>query len=136
MSFCTTGVACSFILYSCLVDLFSIIFFSSCFSLASIYLLLELISCSCYFICYILFCSLSLVSTDFCYCSLRLHLCFIVYHCSVFCSSILMMNNFCAFNLFIFCHYILQFLYIHCIISAIPDKYISVCVTIFYLMLL
>ena len=51
-----------------------------------------------------------------------------------FCSSILMMSNFYAFNLSIFCHYILQFLYIHFIISVIPDKYISVCITIFCLM--
>ena len=43
-------------------------------------------------------------------------------------------NNFFAFNLPIFCYYILQFFYIHRIISVISDKYILVCITISYLM--
>ena len=59
VSFCITGVACFFALYSWLVGFFTIILFSFCFSLACIYSLLELISlnCSSCFICYILFCS-------------------------------------------------------------------------------
>ena len=58
--------------------------------------------------------------------------CFIAHHCCVLCSSILIMNNFYAFNLSIFCLYMPQFLYTHCIISVIPDKYISLCITTFY----
>ena len=79
--------------------------------------LLELISCCCCFTFYMLFCSPSFVSIDFCYFSLSLHFCFIAYHCSVFCSSILMMNNliFYSFNFFILCYFILQILHIHCI---------------------
>ena len=57
------------------------------------------------------------------------YFCFVVCH-SILCSSILIMNNFYTFNLSIFYHYILQFLYIHCIISAIFDKYISVFITV------
>ena len=83
--------------------------------------LLELISCSWCFICYILFCSPYLLL------SVIALFCFIAYHCSVFYSSILMTNNFYAFNLSIFCHYILQFLYIHCIIHLCYTRQICFC---------
>ena len=91
-----------------------------------------MISGSCIFAWYIFFCFLSLVFVNFCYCSLRLHYRFIAHHCCVLCSSILIMNNFYTFNLSIFCLYMPQFLYTHCIISVISDKYISLCIATFY----
>ena len=71
---------------------------------------------------FILFCFPSLVSTDLYYCSLSLLFRFIAYHCSFFCSSILIMKNIFIFNLSIFCHYALQLLYIHCIIFVISGN--------------
>ena len=54
VSFCTAGVTCSFILYSCLVGLSCIIFFSFCFCWACICPLLEIIPflVALFFICF------------------------------------------------------------------------------------
>ena len=62
-------------------------------------------------------CFQSVVSINFSYWSLSLCLCFIAYLCSVFYSFVLMLDNFYTFNPSIFCHYVLKFLYFHCIFS-------------------
>ena len=42
--------------------------------------------------------------------------------------------SFCTFNHSIICHDTLKLHFIHFIVSIVSDKYISVCITIFYLM--
>ena len=82
VSSCTTDIACSFILYSCLV-VFSLLFSSVSVSIELVFVLSLnwfpfLVAES--FICFSAFYSMS---TDFCFCSLSLHFCFVTYHCSV-----------------------------------------------------
>ena len=50
--------------------------------------------------------------------------CQVGHHCSVFCSSILILNNFYSFNLSIFCHYSLQFLYIALSLSYLTNIFL------------
>ena len=45
-------------------------------------------------------------------------------YCSVFCSSILILNNFYTFNLSRFCHYSLQFLYIALSLSYLTNIFL------------
>ena len=90
VSFCTTGIACSFILYSYLVGFFSINFFSLCFYWACICPLFELIYCSCCFISCFLF---SISCIDW-FLLLFFGPLFLFYNISFLCFSISIMNNF------------------------------------------
>ena len=74
-------------------------------------------------------CFSSLALTSLIYLEPLFQICSISLRCSLF-------LYFDFFYLFIFCHYALQFLYTHCVISILPDKQISVCITISYLMFL